>query len=202
MTSSNADDSPASTEPERRVIVSAEEFRNHYRTLLEALRGLLGAASARGAGPAERPWALVGIKRRGAVFSQRLQRDLEGEYPELAYGELDIALYRDDNHLKGANVLVLGTEIDFDVEGASILLVDDVLYTGRTVRCAIDQLCDFGRARRIWLAAFVDRGDRELPIEANFVGCRFDVGPGDRVDVSLVEMGEEEDAVVLTAART
>jgi len=148
-------------------------------------------------------WALVGIKRRGAVLARRLLEDLGGSAggggQGLAYGELDISLYRDDYHLQTGAPEVLGTEISFPVEEKSIVLVDDVLYTGRTIRAALDLVLDFGRPRRIWLAVLVDRGNREFPIEANLTGQRFETARDDRVQVRLREMGDDYDGVDLTS---
>ena len=145
-------------------------------------------------------WALVGIKRRGAVLARRLLEDLGGTRGEIpSYGELDISLYRDDYHLQTGAPEVLGTEIPFAVEDKSIVLVDDVLYTGRTIRAALDLILDFGRPKRIWLAVLVDRGNRELPIEANFTGQVFETQKNDRVQVRLVEMGDDYDGVDLTS---
>ena len=142
-------------------------------------------------------WAIVGIKRKGAVIARRLWESLRARYPSLAYGELDIALYRDDYHLEQGHRVVSGTELDFSVEGASIVLVDDVLFTGPTVRAAMHQLLDFGRPKRIWLSVLVDRGNRELPIEANHVALTVPTRESDRIVVSLRELGEPEDAVDL-----
>ena len=94
---------------------------------------------------------------------------------------------------------MLGTEISFEVEDKSIVLVDDVLYTGRTGRAALDLILDFGRPRRIWLAVLVDRGNRELPIEANFTGESFETERNDRVQVRLKEMDDDYDGVDLTS---
>ena len=169
-------------------LLSEDEFNRHYSRLLEEVRSTVEA---------EGTWALVGIKRRGAVLAQRLRKDLEPSHPGLAYGEVDISLYRDDYHLQVGNPRVLGTEISFPVDGTSILLVDDVLFTGRTVRAAMDLLLDFGRPRGIWLAVFVDRGNRELPIAANIVAHTVATRREDRVTVSLRELGDPTDVVDL-----
>ncbi|MBI4604978.1 MAG: bifunctional pyr operon transcriptional regulator/uracil phosphoribosyltransferase PyrR [Planctomycetes bacterium] len=146
-------------------------------------------APARGVSPA---WALVGIKRRGAVIARRLWKALSTKDRPLLYGEIDISLYRDDYHLKREKPVVLGTEISFPVEGVRVLLVDDVLYTGRTVRAAMDLILDFGRPRAVLLAVFIDRGHRELPIASNFTGRVIPTAPDDQVLVTLQEMGEED----------
>ncbi|MEM7235102.1 MAG: bifunctional pyr operon transcriptional regulator/uracil phosphoribosyltransferase PyrR [Planctomycetota bacterium] len=145
----------------------------------------------------ERP-AIVGIKRGGAVLGKRLWSELsESTGRTIDYGEVDISLYRDDYHLQVGQPDVRGTEVEFPVEGTSIILVDDVLFTGRTVRAALDQLLDFGRPRRVWLGALVDRGGRELPIEANFVACHLEADSKDRVKVFFREQGHDEDSVQL-----
>jgi pyrimidine operon attenuation protein / uracil phosphoribosyltransferase len=154
------------------------------------------------AGAAGRPeLAVVGVRRGGVHLAERLQREIAaatGHQPPL--GTLDIALYRDDLDERGAPV-VGPTDIRFSVQGKTIVLVDDVLYTGRTVRAALDELIDFGRPRRVWLAVLVDRGGRELPIAADFAGARVEVPEGEDVEVRLREGGAPEDAVVVQPRR-
>ena len=116
-------------------------------------------------------------------------------------GTLDIALYRDDLAEKGAAPVIGPTDIRFPVQGKTIVLVDDVLYTGRTVRAALDELVDFGRPRRVWLAVLVDRGGRELPIAADFAGARVEVPDDQDVQVRLREAGAPEDSVVVKPRR-
>ena len=159
------------------------------------------AERAREAGAAK-DLAIVGIRRGGVHLAQRLRRDLAtalGAEPPL--GTLDIALYRDDLAEQGAAPVIGPTDIRFPIQGRTIVLVDDVLYTGRTVRAALDELVDFGRPRRVWLAVLVDRGGRELPIAADFAGARLEVAGGDDVQVRLVEAGAPEDAVVVKPRR-
>src|SRR5512140_711510 len=142
--------------------------------------------------------AVVGIRTGGVHLAQRLQRaiaSLTGREPPL--GTLDIALYRDDLSERAAAPVVGPTDIRFPVTGKTIVLVDDVLYTGRTVRAALDELVDFGRPRRVLLAVLVDRGGRELPIAADVVGTQLEVPQGDQVEVRLVESGAAEDTVVI-----
>lgn len=149
------------------------------------------------------PWALVGIKRRGAVLAKRLWKELGGPTPPpgqlLHYGEIDISLYRDDYHLRTEKPMVLGSEITFRVEGLRILLVDDVLFSGRTIRAAMDLILDFGRPRLISLAVFIDRGHRELPIAANLVGKQLTTAREDQVLVRLQEMGEVDGVDLVSA---
>jgi pyrimidine operon attenuation protein/uracil phosphoribosyltransferase len=152
---------------------------------------------------AARELAIVGIRRGGVFLAQRLRSELARELSvEPPLGTLDIALYRDDLAEKGVSPVVGPTDVRFPVHGKTILLVDDVLYTGRTVRAALDELVDFGRPRRVWLAVLVDRGGRELPIAADFAGVRLDVADGDEVEVRLVEGGAAEDRVVVRPRRT
>ncbi len=173
-------------------LIESEEFSTVFARWYGAIRAAIEAdATAEPDGEAH-PWALVGIKRRGAVLAQRVYDQLQGANLTPLYGEVDISLYRDDYHLQVGHARVLGTEIPFAVDGLRILLVDDVLYTGRTVRAAIDQLLDFGRPRVIQLAAFIDRGHRELPIAANIVGKTILTQPDDRVQVNLEELGGQD----------
>lgn len=146
--------------------------------------------------------AIVGIRRGGVYLAQRLRADLArtlGSEPPI--GTLDIALYRDDVAEKGAAPVIGPTDVRFPVQGKTIVLVDDVLYTGRTVRAALDEIVDFGRPRRVWLAVLVDRGGRELPIAADFAGARLEVPDEEDVQVRLREGGAAADAVVVKPRR-
>jgi pyrimidine operon attenuation protein/uracil phosphoribosyltransferase len=142
------------------------------------------------------PWALVGIKRRGAILAKRLWHRFGAEGMRLDFGELDISLYRDDYHLQHSQPHVLGTEIPFQVDGCHILLIDDVLFTGRTVRAALDLILDFGRPREIQLAVLIDRGHRELPISANITGLSLETHREDRVQVRLEEIEGVDEATL------
>ncbi len=135
-----------------------------------------------------RPLSVVGIRTRGAVLADRLVADLSRRgFAELLQGTLDITLYRDDLSEIGPRPLVRPTDIGFDIDGQPMLLVDDVLFTGRSVRAALDQLADFGRPSAIRLGVLVDRGGRELPVQPDFVGQTLQVPPGGRVSVRLSE---------------
>lgn len=136
---------------------------------------------------------LVGIRRRGVPLAERLVNKieaLEGSRP--LYGILDITLYRDDLSTVGASPIVNRTELNEDIEGKTIILVDDVLYTGRTIRAALDQLMDFGRPKKVQLAVLIDRGHRELPIQADFVGKFVDTTQNEIIKVMLKEFDDIE----------
>jgi len=141
--------------------------------------------------------ALVGIHSRGVPLARRLARLLaETAGVEPAVGALDIALYRDDFTSLAAQPITRGTDIVFSLDGRTVVLVDDVLFTGRTVRAALDQLIDFGRPARIELAVLVDRGHRELPIRADYVGRALSTSRDEAVQV-LVREEDGRDEVVL-----
>jgi pyrimidine operon attenuation protein/uracil phosphoribosyltransferase len=140
---------------------------------------------------------LVGIQRRGVQIAERLGRAIaDAEGVELPRGALDITLYRDDLQTIGPVPVVGRTELPWDLEDQQVVVVDDVLYTGRTVRAALDELADFGRPARIALAVLIDRGGRELPIHADVVGREIEAGADERVDVMLEEV-DGRNAVVI-----
>ena len=147
--------------------------------------------------------ALVGIHTRGVPLAQRLRRLVEERSGEaLALGQLDITFHRDDVHVRAgepprhAQPLVRSTTLDFPLEGMTCVLVDDVLYTGRTIRAAIEALFDYGRPARVQLAVLVDRGHRELPIRPDYVGKNLPTSRDERIQVQLVEV-DEVDRVLL-----
>ena len=141
---------------------------------------------------------VVGIQRRGVQLAARIVALIaEREKVDVPQGALDITLYRDDLQTVGPRPVVGPTNIPVDIDGRHVVIVDDVLYTGRTVRAALDELADFGRPRRIALAVLIDRGGRELPIAPDVVGKVTDVRPGQRVDV-LIEELDAQDAVIIT----
>jgi pyrimidine operon attenuation protein/uracil phosphoribosyltransferase len=147
--------------------------------------------------------ALVGIHTRGVPLAQRLRRLID-EFAgvEPALGTLDITFYRDDLHVRGGEAplhpqpVVRATSLDFPLDGMTVVLVDDVLHTGRTIRAGIEALFDFGRPARVQLACVVDRGHRELPIRPDYVGKNLPTARGERIQVQLVEV-DEVDAVLL-----
>ena len=143
--------------------------------------------------------ALVGIRARGVPIAQRLARELAGlTGVQVPTGALDITLYRDDimGHAAGTQPVVRRTEIPFSLDDRLILLVDDVLYTGRTIRAALDALIDFGRPRAIQLVALVDRGHRELPIRADYVGRNIPTSRQQSVQVRLTEIDGRDEVEV------
>ena len=141
--------------------------------------------------------ALLGIRTRGLYLAERLKAMLDAILlKDIPLGVLDITLYRDDLSELAGSPIVRPTEIPFSLKGRSVILVDDVLFTGRTIRAALDALLDHGRPRRVWLTALVDRGGRELPIQAEFVGMKMDVALTHRVAVRVVEE-DGEDCVLL-----
>ncbi len=145
---------------------------------------------------------LVGIQRRGVQLADRIAAiitDREGTAPRR--GALDITLYRDDLQTVGPRPVLGPTDIPGNLDGANVVIVDDVLYTGRTIRAALDELADFGRPARIALAVLVDRGGRELPIHADVVGKRVDLTPSQRVNVLVQEIDGRDAVVVVTTER-
>jgi len=143
--------------------------------------------------------ALVGIRSRGIHIAQRIQRamaEIEGGGSGIPFGVVDITLYRDDLDRGLQNPVVQGTDIPFPVAGKRILLVDDVLFTGRTIRAAMDALVDFGRPQSIQLAVLVDRGHRELPIRADYVGKNLPTSRREQVQVRLAEADGVDEVVI------
>lgn len=143
--------------------------------------------------------AFIGIKRRGDIIARRIaERIKANEGLTVPIGALDINLYRDDLQLISDAPIVEGTDINFDVNKRIIVLVDDVLYTGRTIRAAIEEILDFGRPMAIQLAVLIDRGHRELPIQADYVGKKLPTAKHEIVDVRIKEL-DGEDCVLLQA---
>jgi pyrimidine operon attenuation protein/uracil phosphoribosyltransferase len=139
---------------------------------------------------------LVGVQRRGVPLAHRIAAAiLEHEDARVAVGALDITFYRDDLSLVAHQPVVKGTELPFDLNELTVVIVDDVLYTGRTVRAAMDALMDFGRPRAIRLAVLIDRGHRELPIRADHVGKNVPTSREEVIKVHLVEVDGGEDGV-------
>jgi pyrimidine operon attenuation protein / uracil phosphoribosyltransferase len=185
-----------------RVVLDAEAIAKSLSRLAHEIMERNGDEAG---GPGLEHVALVGIQTRGAPLASRLRRLVEersGVAP--AVGALDITFHRDDVHVRNGGhppdrqPVVRSTSIPFSLEGKTVVLVDDVLYTGRTVRSAIDALLDFGRPARVQLAVLVDRGHRELPIRPDYVGKNLPTGRDERVQVEVLEV-DEVDAVLLVS---
>ena len=141
---------------------------------------------------------IVGIRRRGVPLAEKIVakiEQLEGEKP--LYGIIDITLYRDDLSTVGANPIVNRTELTADIENKKIILVDDVLYTGRTIRAALDALIDFGRPKEIQLVVLVDRGHRELPIHADVIGKTVPTDANEVIKVKLSETDGDDEVLIM-----
>jgi pyrimidine operon attenuation protein/uracil phosphoribosyltransferase len=148
--------------------------------------------------------SLVGIRTRGVPLARRVARTLkEITHDDVATGALDITLYRDDlmRHAVGPQPLLRRTEIPFSIDDRKIILVDDVLYTGRTIRAALDALIDFGRPKAIQLICLVDRGHRELPIKADYVGKNLPTSLSESVQVRLQEIDGVDEVIVQEASQ-
>ena len=176
------------TRPERITILDA-------RALARALQRM--AVEVVESGPGTDDLLLIGIQRRGVELAERIAKLIEKDDGVVVpRGALDITLYRDDLETVGPRPVVGETHLPGDLTGKRAVIVDDVLYTGRTVRAALDELADFGRPKRISLCVLIDRGGRELPIQADIVGKSVKTAPGDRVDVLIQEL-DGRDAVEL-----
>jgi pyrimidine operon attenuation protein/uracil phosphoribosyltransferase len=165
----------------------------------EALHRLASDIMAGGGGEG---LLLVGIRRRGVQLAARLAsilRDTGGL--DVPTGSLDITLYRDDLHQIGPMPIIGMTEIPGDIDGDRVVIVDDVLFTGRTIRAALQELADFGRPRKIELCVLVDRGGRELPIQADYVGLSVDASARDLVEVRVPELDGMSSVTLVSAAR-
>lgn len=156
-------------------ILTADDIADGVQRLADAIRERTGSA----------PVALVGIRSRGDEVAERVLNLLSEEDRELSFGVLDISLYRDDFEHLHENPSIQETDIPFEVEGAHVILVDDVLFTGRTIRAALDALSDYGRPGKVELAVLIDRGHREMPIQPDYVGIVLDTRRLDHVWVSL-----------------
>ena len=144
---------------------------------------------------------LVGIQRRGVPIAQRIAAVIAAhEGVEIPRGALDITLYRDDLQTVGPRPVVGRTDIPMAIDGMSVVIVDDVLFTGRTVRAALNELADFGRPARVRLAVVIDRGGRELPVQPDVVGKHVEVAAGGRVDVLVQELDGRDEVILDTGS--
>jgi pyrimidine operon attenuation protein/uracil phosphoribosyltransferase len=150
---------------------------------------------------ADEPLAIVGIHRRGAIIARRLQALLtELLGAQVPLGDLDISFYRDDLGRRAEAPTVHASHVDFAIDGVTVVVVDDVLFTGRTVRAAIEALFDYGRPARVQLAVLADRGHRELPFRPDFVGKNLPTARGERVNVHLEELDGIDEITISAAA--
>jgi pyrimidine operon attenuation protein/uracil phosphoribosyltransferase len=178
------------TKIERQVMDAAEVARALTRIAHEILERNKGVGDV----------ALVGIRTGGVHLAHRLQRRIQDiEHVAVPIGELDITLYRDDLSLRRDQPVLKKTTIPFKLSDMRVVLVDDVLFTGRTIRAAMDGLMDLGRPAEIQLAVLVDRGHRQLPIRANYIGKNIPTSRDEDVKVYLEEAGEEDRVVILAA---
>jgi pyrimidine operon attenuation protein/uracil phosphoribosyltransferase len=190
MTQANPSSSPSLRQKGR--IMSASEIE---RTLVRLAHEIIEKNNG------SHNLGLVGIKRRGVPLAERLAALIGGiEKRSIDTGVLDINYYRDDLSTRDIRPVVNPGAIGFDVVGRNIILVDDVLYTGRTVRAALDALFDHGRPQRVRLAVLIDRGHRELPIEATFIGRHVQTTEQEIVEVKLREVDQDEQVILVEAA--
>jgi pyrimidine operon attenuation protein/uracil phosphoribosyltransferase len=153
-------------------------------------------------GPAEN-LVLVGIRRRGVELAERVAAIIRDEHgADVPTGSLDITLYRDDFHQIGPRPVIGVTDIPVEITGRRVVIVDDVLFTGRTIRAALNELADFGRPSRVELAVLVDRGGRELPIQADHVGLAVDAVGNDHVEVKVPELDGALSVTFISAAES
>ena len=174
---------------EKRQLLSAEQIDRTLKRLAHEIVEESGGAP---------DLALIGVRRRGVPLSERLASAIQTDSKQaVPLGSLDITLYRDDLSTVGPQPIVQSTDISFPVDDRDLIIVDDVLYTGRTVRAAMNGLFDLGRPRRIRLCVLIDRGHRELPIEASFVGRKVETSDTEIVEVRLREIDNEERVVLV-----
>jgi pyrimidine operon attenuation protein / uracil phosphoribosyltransferase len=173
--------------PDTKVVLAEDDIR---RTLVRIAHEIVEKNAGR-------PVALVGIHRRGAHLATRLHRlvsDLLGE--DVPRGDIDIAFYRDDVAIRPADPAVRASDLPFRLEDRTVVLVDDVLYTGRTARAAIEALFDYGRPARVQLAVLADRGHRELPIRPDYVGKNLPTALSERVNVHVAELDGADEVTI------
>jgi len=174
--------------PEKPILDSEGIRRALIRVAHEILEGNKGTKDL----------VLIGIRTGGAHLANRLQTEIQAiEKAEIPLGIVDITLYRDDLSELGPQAKIRETKIPFDITGKKVILVDDVLYTGRTIRAALDALIDFGRPQSIQVAVLADRGHRELPIKADYVGKNVPTSQAETIELRLKEDGKPQDELVI-----
>jgi len=170
-------------------LLSAQQVANALDRLYQQIKSDL---------PTDEPIAVIGIRTRGEILAQRIVKRLQNEAgTRVEHGVLDITFYRDDLSLRKGMPLVRATEIDFDLDGKVVLLVDDVLQTGRSIRAALNALADFGRPKAIRLAVLIDRGGRELPITPDFLGKAARAPANTRIQLHLAEHDGDDGAFLI-----
>lgn len=171
-----------------KTLLNSDQLKETIRQIVEQIQSDI---------PADTDVAVIGIRSRGEILAQRLQESLQKHFTgDVLIGTLDITLYRDDlNEPNSTQPTVRSTEIDFDITDKLILLVDDVLHTGRSVRAAMDALTDLGRPRVMRLAVLIDRGHHEYPVCADYVGVKTDVDESSKVRVHFIETDEQEQVI-------
>ena len=177
--------------PDEKVVLDQEDIR---RTLVRIAHEIVERTAGE-------DLAIVGIHRRGAILARRIQQLLSDLLDRpIPFGELDISFYRDDVALRdpARQPVVHESKIDFAIDGMTVILVDDVLYTGRTVRAAIEALFDYGRPAKVQLAVLADRGHRELPIRPDYVGKNLPTSRGERVNVHVSEVDGVDEVTIST----
>ncbi|MGB9677131.1 MAG: bifunctional pyr operon transcriptional regulator/uracil phosphoribosyltransferase PyrR [Candidatus Ratteibacteria bacterium] len=167
-----------------RKIMDKEQIEEILKEMAEKIKKEIGLYNL----------VIIGIKRRGAIIADRIKEFLKKEVP---VGYLDITFYRDDFSKIGAHPVVGTTEILFDIDDKKIILIDDVLYTGRTIRAALDALIDLGRPKFVKLFVLIDRGHRELPISPDFTGKKIQISEEEMVEVRLKEIDKKEEVVIV-----
>jgi pyrimidine operon attenuation protein/uracil phosphoribosyltransferase len=181
---------------DEKVVLDGDDMR---RTLVRIAHEIVEKNAAAATGEAGERLAIVGIHRRGAILARRLRgllADLLGR--EVPLGDVDISFYRDDLGHRPEAPVVHSSHVDFALDGMTIVIVDDVLYTGRTVRAAIEALFDYGRPARVQLAVLADRGHRELPIRPDYVGKNLPTAQAERVNVHVVELDGADEVTIST----
>ena len=177
--------------PDPKPILTKEDIADRIGRMAEAIRENCQGSEL----------ALIGIYRRGVPLSERIYALLKPHYQNLRIGRVDISLYRDDLRSLAVMPKLVGSDISFDLDGKHVILCDEVLNTGRTARAGLDELLDHGRPRKVQLAVLIDRGGRELPISADYVGQSLEVPPDKRVYVRFEEVDGHDSVYVQEGGR-